>query len=83
MSTLVEINSSSYPDEDACVFGTVERIDSAVTYNDFFYKHLICNKPCVIGLQATENWPCRREWVLRGAPNFEVLRTLFGMCKIR
>ncbi|XP_011685344.1 PREDICTED: jmjC domain-containing protein 4 isoform X2 [Wasmannia auropunctata] len=79
MSTLVEIDSSSYPDVDMC--GTVEqveRIDSTVTYNEFFTKYLLCNKPCVISSQAIENWPCSREWVLNDAPNFEVLRTLFG-----
>jgi len=82
MSTLTEINSLYSIDEDTCVSNIVERIDSTVTYNDFFYKYLIHNKPCIINLQATENWPCRREWVLDGAPNFEVLRTLFGMWKI-
>lgn len=83
MSTLVEIDSSYPVGENACVPSTVERIESAMTYNDFFSKYLICNKPCVIGLQATENWPCRHEWVLNGAPNFELLRTLFGTWKIQ
>ncbi|XP_077260757.1 jumonji domain containing 4 [Temnothorax americanus] len=79
MSTLVEIDSSYPVDDDACVDpNAVERINSPVTYNDFFSRHLIGNKPCVIGLRATENWPCRREWVSNGAPNFEVLRALFG-----
>lgn len=82
MSTLTEINSLYFIDEDTCVSNIVERVDSTVTYNDFFSKYLIRNKPCIISLQATENWPCRREWVLDGAPNFEVLRTLFGMWKI-
>ncbi|XP_072751632.1 2-oxoglutarate and iron-dependent oxygenase JMJD4 [Anoplolepis gracilipes] len=80
MSTLIEINNSLYSfDEDTCVPDTIERIEeSTVTYNDFFSKYLIPNKPCVINFQATENWPCRRDWVLNGEPNFQVLRTLFG-----
>lgn len=82
MSTLTEINSIYSIDGDTCVSNIVERIDSTVTYNDFFSKYLIRNKPCIINLQSTENWPCRREWVLNGAPNFEVLRTLFGMWKV-
>ncbi|EGI70634.1 PREDICTED: jmjC domain-containing protein 4 [Acromyrmex echinatior] len=78
MSTLIEISSGSYLNEDDCVTTMIERIDSTVTYNDFFSKYLMCNKPCVISFQAIKNWPCRHEWVLNGAPNFEMLRKLFG-----
>ncbi|EFN85605.1 JmjC domain-containing protein 4 [Harpegnathos saltator] len=79
MSTFIEIDSSLCPvNEDACVPNTIERIDSTVTYNDFFSEYLIRNRPCIISSQATENWPCRREWVLEDAPNFEMLRTSFG-----
>lgn len=85
MSTLIEINDSCLYsfDEDSRVPDTIERIEeSKVTYNDFFSKYLICNKPCIVNSQATENWACRRDWVLNDAPNFEVLRTLFGMWEI-
>ncbi|EZA49639.1 hypothetical protein DMN91_006417 [Ooceraea biroi] len=79
MSTPIEIDNNLHPvDEDACAQNTIDRIDSTVTYNDFFSKYLIPNRPCIISSQATESWPCRREWVLDGAPNFNVLRTLFG-----
>lgn len=81
MSTLIEINDGlSSSDEDTHVPNTVEKIEeSTVTYNDFFSKYLIYNQPCVFNSHATENWPCRRNWVLNDTPNFEVLRTLFGM----
>jgi len=82
MSTFIEINDSLYSvDEDTCVPNTIERIDPTVTYNEFFSKYLIPNKPCIINSQATENWPCRHEWVSDGIPNFNILRTLFGMCR--
>ncbi|XP_020279195.1 jmjC domain-containing protein 4 [Pseudomyrmex gracilis] len=83
MSTVIEIDDSSHPvEEDGRVIVTIDRIDLRVTYNDFFSEYMIRNKPCVINLEATENWPCRREWVLDGAPNFEALRSLFERCVV-
>lgn len=79
MSTLIEINSSSKSiDENTSIPKAIERIDCTVTYDYFFSNYLITNKPCIINLQATESWPCRHQWVLDNAPNFKVLRTLFG-----
>lgn len=82
MSTLIEIDSSLRPvvaeDARGSDATTIERLDSTVTYNDFFAKHLTLNKPCVVDPRATEDWPCRRDWVLDGAPGFEALRMSFG-----
>ncbi|XP_014481072.1 PREDICTED: jmjC domain-containing protein 4 [Dinoponera quadriceps] len=84
MSMCIEINSSLCSvDEDVCVSNTIERVDPAtVTYNDFFSEYLIRNRPCVVGSQATANWPCRREWVLEDAPNFEALRASFSHSQV-
>lgn len=78
MSMFFEIDSLCSIDEDVYTPNTIERVDSAVTYSEFFTKYLACNRPCIIGSQATENWPCKREWVIEDAPNFEVLRKSFG-----
>lgn len=78
MSTIIEIDSSHPVEKNSRVIDTIDRIDLKVTYNDFFSEYLTRNKPCVIDLEATENWPCRRQWVLDGAPNFEALNSLFG-----
>lgn len=48
------------------------------SYNDFFCKYLIPNKPCIIQSNATKNWFCRNNWVKNEAPNFQLLQELFG-----
>ena len=50
----------------------------SISYKLFFQNYLLPNKPCIFSSNLTKNWPCRRDWVCEGAPNFDVLRTLFG-----
>ena len=50
----------------------------SIPYKVFFQNYLLPNKPCIFSSSLTKNWPCRRDWVCGGAPNFAVLRTLFG-----
>lgn len=86
MSTLIEINNDVQSSNEVSSYvpsATIERIDSLVTYNEFFSKYLLANKPCIVDSQVTKDWPCRWEWVQDGAPNFNALRTLFGMSQLQ
>ncbi|XP_012274653.1 jmjC domain-containing protein 4 [Orussus abietinus] len=49
-----------------------------LTYNEFFFKYLIGNKPCVIDSKITDDWASRSNFTLNDAPNFEFLRRVFG-----
>lgn len=52
------------------------------SYNAFFSKYLISNKPCIIQSNVTKNWLCRNNWILNETPNFPLLHELFGKFSI-
>ena len=49
-----------------------------ISYTSFFQNYLLPNLPCLLSAKVTENWLSRKDWVLDGAPNFEVLKEKFG-----
>ena len=63
--------------EKLCLYELFETTCS-ISYKLFFQNYLLPNKPCIFSSSLTKDWPCRRDWVCEGAPNFAVLRTLFG-----
>ena len=76
----IEIDDSiniSTNSESSCVLDSPINADE-ISYNDFFLKYLIANKPCIIQSNATKNWPCRKDWIQNDAPNFNFLKKLFG-----
>lgn len=56
----------------------IDYVDASITYDDFFSKYLMENKPCIFKSNITENWSCKRQWNLDGAPDFDVLDISFG-----
>ncbi|XP_015600506.1 jmjC domain-containing protein 4 [Cephus cinctus] len=54
-------------------------LDPGLTYNEFFWKCLRANRPCLFRSGLMENWPSKKRWRMpENAPNFELLRELFG-----
>lgn len=80
MLKVIEITRNDVPSnaKHLPTIESVRRVDHKLTYNEFFHTFLINNEPCIIDTAITESWPCRREWVLKDAPNFELLGRLFG-----
>lgn len=80
MLKIIEITRNDVPSnaKHLPTIESVRRVDHKLTYNEFFHTFLINNEPCIIDTAITESWPCRREWVLKDAPNFELLGRLFG-----
>ncbi|XP_033228054.1 2-oxoglutarate and iron-dependent oxygenase JMJD4 isoform X2 [Belonocnema kinseyi] len=82
MSNIEIVDSNiSTNSEKSCVFDSSINIDE-ISYNDFFSNYLIANKPCIIQSNATKNWPCKKDWIQNGAPNFTLLKQLFGDCTV-
>lgn len=80
MLKIIEITKNDVPSnaKHLPTIESVRRVDHNLTYNEFFHKFLINNEPCIIDTAITESWPCRQQWVLKDAPNFEFLGRLFG-----
>ena len=56
-------------------------IDSPISYEDFFLRHLLHNKPCLLGEWVTADWRARQDWVSAdNTPNVQHLRQQFGEC---
>ena len=53
-------------------------VDCEISYNEFFTKFLVPNRPCVFSSEITRSWRCRREWEGESAPNFKNIDELFG-----
>ncbi|XP_043476912.1 2-oxoglutarate and iron-dependent oxygenase JMJD4 [Leptopilina heterotoma] len=51
-----------------------------LSYNAFFCKYLIPNKPCIIQSNVTKDWLCRKNWIQNETPNFSLLHELFDDC---
>ncbi|PIK40416.1 putative jmjC domain-containing protein 4 [Apostichopus japonicus] len=75
-------NSSStekFP-TDGTAYERIDRISRPISYEDFFEKYLLQNKPCIFGSFFTDNWPSRKDWVEDDGchPDFEFLKSHFG-----
>ncbi|XP_057324903.1 2-oxoglutarate and iron-dependent oxygenase JMJD4-like isoform X1 [Microplitis mediator] len=83
---LVEINNNNInnklnDDNDLKVISNT-RLNTAITYNDFFTQYLIKNEPCVFKCGITNEWPCVNKWIFNNQPNFKHLKQLYGNCKV-
>ena len=77
--TTIEIDDIKIsPDSKPCSEFISSINSDEISYNDFFSKYLIDNEPCIIKSSAIKNWPCTTSWIQDGAPNFELLKELFG-----
>lgn len=76
--TFIEIlDSTISPNlESDCELDSSINVD--LSYNSFFCKYLIPNKPCIIQSNVTKDWLCRKNWIQNGTPNFSLLHELFG-----
>ncbi|GAB1607725.1 2-oxoglutarate and iron-dependent oxygenase JMJD4-like [Argonauta hians] len=65
-------------------FKSVDYITEDISYQDFFLRYLIPNKPCVLAHNTlTQHWPSRTQWVDHsGKPDFEFLNANFGKAKV-
>lgn len=60
----------------------IDYLDQPISSEAFAEKYMIPNKPCVFAPFATDNWPCRSNWVTKsGSLNIEHLREKFGTLK--
>ncbi|XP_043256192.1 2-oxoglutarate and iron-dependent oxygenase JMJD4 [Colletes gigas] len=83
MLELLEIKTKRLSiDKDAAIVDWIDRVAPSMTYDEFFTKYLIPNKPCIFNTKITENWSCRRQWNDDNAPDFDVLDLLFGNCVV-
>lgn len=70
-------------ERDKTLIECIDYLDpSSITYDEFFARYLIGNRPCIFKSGITENWSCKRQWNLDGAPDFDVLEILFGDCVV-
>ena len=54
-------------------------LDQCLSYEEFFFRFLLPNKPCVLSPKATQNWQSCKDWVCKdGKPNTEFLHQHFG-----
>lgn len=58
-----------------------KRINSSITYDEFFTEFLQENRPCIIQSGAINNWPCDSLWKQNGAPNLNHLQQVYGKIK--
>nr|XP_039264175.1 2-oxoglutarate and iron-dependent oxygenase JMJD4-like [Styela clava] len=68
----------------------IDKVDSQISYDDFFCKYLVSNRPCLFGNFVTRDWKSAVEWTSRKTvnnytevlPNFEYLKQHFGNAKV-
>ena len=61
----------------------VDFIEEPICYSAFYEEYLVGNKPCLLSDYFTSSWPCRRDWVKDGLPNWKHLCDQYGLlfCK--
>ncbi|XP_017889963.1 jmjC domain-containing protein 4 [Ceratina calcarata] len=69
-------------EENETLIECIDYLDPSISYDEFFAKYLMENRPCIFKSSITENWSCKRQWNLDGAPDFDVLDILFGDCTV-
>ena len=79
MLEVLEIkNGRLSDDKNNVIIDWIDYVSPSMTYDEFFSKYLISNKPCIFKSNVTDNWSCRRQWNLDNTPDFNVLDILFG-----
>uniref|UniRef100_A0A023G8U6 Jumonji domain-containing protein 4 n=1 Tax=Amblyomma triste TaxID=251400 RepID=A0A023G8U6_AMBTT len=57
----------------------VDYLGADVSYDEFFMRYALANKPCILSSHHTSDWKSRHEWVdSTGRPNLEFLKSAFG-----
>lgn len=75
----VEIDNLCYQSVKPVYEENIPRIEEEISYQDFFQKYLLHNRPCLISSFVTDNWQSRRLWAIGDKPNWHFLREVFGM----
>ncbi|XP_072034844.1 2-oxoglutarate and iron-dependent oxygenase JMJD4-like [Amphiura filiformis] len=58
---------------------SVDHITERISYQDFFVKYLLPNRPCLLSSYVTAKWRSVKEWVKEdGQPNLDFLASNFG-----
>lgn len=58
---------------------SVTVISSPLSYSEFYKEFILRNKPCLFSKLFTNNWLCRKKWVLENdVPNIEFLKEKYG-----
>lgn len=57
----------------------VDLIEEPICYSVFYEKYLVGNLPCVLSDFFTSVWPCTKDWVKNGLPNWQHLRDQYGL----
>lgn len=79
MLQLLEIKTKRLSvNKDTTIVDWIDHVSPSITYDEFFSKYLIPNKPCIFNSKVTENWSCRRQWSDDNAPDFDALDLVFG-----
>ncbi|XP_071490381.1 2-oxoglutarate and iron-dependent oxygenase JMJD4-like [Diadema antillarum] len=61
----------------------VEVIQDPISYDDFFRRFLLPNKPCLLGGNVIQHWRSINEWVQpNGTPDFDFLERQFGSATV-
>lgn len=71
-------NNRLCTEKNTAIIDWIDYVNTSITYDEFFSKYINLNKPCIFKSNITENWSCRRQWNLDGAPDFDVLDILYG-----
>lgn len=81
MSKVLDIQSRRLSiNKQYIAFESVEPVTDTLSYDEFFTRYLVPNRPCIFTSRTTEKWSCRRQWVLDGTPDIDALSLLFGDC---
>ncbi|XP_034190454.1 jumonji domain containing 4 [Osmia lignaria lignaria] len=75
-------NNRLCTEKNTAIIDWIDYVNTSITYDEFFSKYINLNKPCIFKSNITENWSCRRQWNLDGAPDFDVLDILYGNCVV-
>lgn len=73
-------------DEEKRNHYAVDYVEEEISYDEFYSKYLLLNRPCVLGKWATKKWKSIRLWtscsteeaVSVNCPNFLYLKETFG-----
>ena len=59
----------------------LERVGT-IKYEEFFREFLEPNQLCIFSSELTKDWRSRKEWIIDGRPNFDLLLKEFGKSQL-
>lgn len=76
----IEIETSTFPKQPIHP-NQIPKLDTNLTYNEFFQNYLRINQPCIIK-NITENWDATKYWVKDHQINFSYLEQKYGNSEV-